>query len=115
MFHPSPIVKALAQGLNGEAFVKDAGGWVAGARIPSDPAVPESTERRYAMHAQHSFAALDLAMRMDAADAAWLVSIHQRPELLLPPGAPPVNPLHLQAAHIVCEWVDMYGPCPSLH
>ena len=35
MFHPSPIVKALAQGLNGEAFVKDAGGWVAGALIPS--------------------------------------------------------------------------------
>jgi two-component sensor histidine kinase len=36
MFAPSPIVKALAQGLNGEAFVKEAGGWVAGVLIPSD-------------------------------------------------------------------------------
>jgi two-component sensor histidine kinase len=35
-FAPSRIVKALAQGLNGEAFVKQAGGWVAGALIPSD-------------------------------------------------------------------------------
>lgn len=34
-FAPSSIVKALAQGLDGEAFVKDAGGWVAGALIPS--------------------------------------------------------------------------------
>jgi two-component sensor histidine kinase len=38
MFAPSPIVKALAQGLNGEAFVKDAGGWITGALIPSDRA-----------------------------------------------------------------------------
>ena len=39
MFAPSPIVHALAQGLNGEAFVKDAcSTWVAGALIPSDRA-----------------------------------------------------------------------------
>jgi len=36
MFAPSRIVKAMAQGLNGEAFVKEAGGWVAGVLIPSD-------------------------------------------------------------------------------
>jgi two-component sensor histidine kinase len=35
VFAPSSIVKALAQSLNGEAFVKDDGGWVAGALIPS--------------------------------------------------------------------------------
>jgi two-component sensor histidine kinase len=34
-FAPSPIVEALAQGLQGEAFVNDADGWVAGALIPS--------------------------------------------------------------------------------
>jgi two-component sensor histidine kinase len=38
-FPPSRIVTALAQGLNGEAFVKDAGGWVAGALFPSGAAV----------------------------------------------------------------------------
>jgi two-component sensor histidine kinase len=37
-FAPSAIVKALARSLNGEAFVKQAGGWVAGARIPADRA-----------------------------------------------------------------------------
>lgn len=36
IFAPSRIVEALAQGLKGEAFVKDAGGWVAGALIPSE-------------------------------------------------------------------------------
>jgi two-component sensor histidine kinase len=35
MFAPSPIVKAIAQGLNGEAFVKDAGGRIAGVLVPS--------------------------------------------------------------------------------
>jgi two-component sensor histidine kinase len=34
IFRPSRIVEALAQGLHGEAFVKDAGGWVAGALFP---------------------------------------------------------------------------------
>jgi two-component sensor histidine kinase len=36
MFAPSRIVEAMAQALNGEAFVKDADGWVAGVLIPSD-------------------------------------------------------------------------------
>lgn len=67
------------------------------------------------MRAHHSYAALDLAIRMDAADAARLVSLHQRPDLLVPHGAAPVDPLYLEAAHIVCEWVDTYGPHPSLH
>jgi two-component sensor histidine kinase len=35
VFAPSTIVKTLAQSLEGEAFVTDAGGRVAGARIPS--------------------------------------------------------------------------------
>jgi two-component sensor histidine kinase len=35
MFAPSTIVNALAQSLKGEAFVRDAGGCVAGALIPS--------------------------------------------------------------------------------
>jgi two-component sensor histidine kinase len=35
LFAPSAIVEALAQSLNGEAFVKDSGGWVAGVLFPS--------------------------------------------------------------------------------
>jgi two-component sensor histidine kinase len=37
VFAPSRIVCALASALDGEAFVKEAGGWVAGARIPRTP------------------------------------------------------------------------------
>jgi two-component sensor histidine kinase len=39
VFAPSRIVDALARGLKGEAFVQQAGGWIAGARIPSELAL----------------------------------------------------------------------------
>jgi two-component sensor histidine kinase len=35
VFPPSRIVDVLARGLHGEAFVRDGGGWIAGARIPN--------------------------------------------------------------------------------
>jgi two-component sensor histidine kinase len=37
VYTPSRIVSALAQTLHGEAFVRQSGGWIAGARIPRQP------------------------------------------------------------------------------
>ena len=69
------------------------------------------------MRAHHSYEALNLALRMDAMDAAKLVILHQGTDALLPRDAPSpfIEPLHLEAARIVCEWVDTYGPFPSVH
>jgi hypothetical protein len=54
---------------------------------------------------------------MDAGDAAQLVTLHDDPQLLRPGGAwlPYIEPVRLQAARIVCAWVDTYGPFPTLH
>jgi hypothetical protein len=69
------------------------------------------------MLAHYSYEALALAFKMDAVDAENLVRLHDQPGLLLPAGArvPYIEPLRLEAARIVCEWVDTYGLFPSLH
>jgi two-component sensor histidine kinase len=43
VFGPSRIVDALARGLKGEAFVHEAGGWIAGARIPNELASTQTS------------------------------------------------------------------------
>ena len=69
------------------------------------------------MLAHHTYEALALAMEMDARDALDLVALHDEPGLLLPPGAPVpyIEPVRLEAARIVCGWVETYGPRPRLH
>jgi hypothetical protein len=69
------------------------------------------------MYNHHSYEALALALEMDARDAVQLIALHDKPELLLPAGAPAphIPPLRLEAARIVCEWVETYGPFPMLH
>jgi hypothetical protein len=68
------------------------------------------------MYARHSPAALDLALRMDVEEAAKVLTHHQQAawpgEMRAPLG---VEPLRLEAARIVCEWVDLYGPYPTIH
>jgi hypothetical protein len=51
---------------------------------------------------------------MDAADALWLLGVCQQPGMTMLAGAPRLDAL-VEAAHIVCEWVDTYGPCPTHH
>ena len=64
------------------------------------------------MLVHHSYEALALAFKMDAADAANLIRLHDEPKLLLTAGArvPYIEPVRLEAARIVCEWVETYGP-----
>jgi two-component sensor histidine kinase len=51
IFPPSRIVTALARGLHGEAFVKNAGGWVAGALFPFRSAARDMTLQAVALRA----------------------------------------------------------------
>jgi hypothetical protein len=69
------------------------------------------------MIALHSYQALALAFEMDAAEAALLVTLEVEPERLTPEGwpVPYIDRLRLEAAHIVCGWVDAYGPFPTIH
>ena len=67
------------------------------------------------MLGHHSYEALALALRMDAWDAEQLVALHDDPALRRPAGAPAIEPVRLEAARIVCEWVLTYGPFPALH
>ena len=69
------------------------------------------------MFVHHSYQALALALEMNAADAANLIRLHENPAFLPREGAavPYIEPLHLEAARIVCEWVETYGLFPSLH
>jgi hypothetical protein len=69
------------------------------------------------MRIPHSYEALALAFAMDAGDAAHLVTLHDDPQLLPPAGAwlPDIEPVRLEAARIVCAWVETYGPFPTLH
>jgi len=64
------------------------------------------------MRPHPSYAALDLAMKMDGEDAARLLTLDGpddgRRGLT-------VEPLQLEAARIVREWIDMYGANPSIH
>ena len=69
------------------------------------------------MLADHTYEALALALRMDANDAAYLLQVHEGAEVALAGGAraPYIEPVRLQAARIVREWVRTYGPFPTLH
>jgi hypothetical protein len=69
------------------------------------------------MRIQHSYEALAMAFAMDARDAVQLITLHDEPQLLLPAGAPApyIEPVRLEAARIVCAWVETYGPFPTLH
>jgi hypothetical protein len=68
------------------------------------------------MNAHHSNAALNLAFTMDVEEAAKILTHHQRAEWLGPNRAPiGLEPLRLEAARIVCGWVDLYGPYPAVH
>ncbi|MDB5449362.1 MAG: hypothetical protein JWQ52_490 [Phenylobacterium sp.] len=70
-----------------------------------------------AMLAEHTYEVLALAFRMDASDAAYLLQEHEQAEVPLARGAwvPYIEPVRLQAARIVREWVMTYGPFPTLH
>jgi hypothetical protein len=69
------------------------------------------------MLVQHSYEALALAFAMDAGDAVRLVTLHDAPGLVLPEGVPVpyIEPVRLEAARIVCTWVETYGPFPTPH
>jgi hypothetical protein len=69
------------------------------------------------MLAEQTYDVLALAFRMDASDAAYLLQVHERAEDLRAGGAcvPYIEPVRLQAARIVREWVRTYGPFPTLH
>jgi hypothetical protein len=69
------------------------------------------------MFAEHTYEALALAFRMDASDAAYLLQVHEGAVVPLARGArvPYIEPVRLQAARIVREWVTTYGPFPTLH
>jgi hypothetical protein len=69
------------------------------------------------MIVQRSYRALALAFEMDAAEAALIVTLQVEPERLTPEGwpAPQIDLLRLEAAQIVCAWVDAYGLSPTVH
>jgi hypothetical protein len=69
------------------------------------------------MISQPSYQALALAFRMDARDAAYLLRLHEQPEYLVKaaPLISRIEPVRVEAARIVCEWVDTYGLFPTIH